>query len=78
MPVPDVWVVDTCATITMNCFDPTDNPSGLVYTPSGDFLQGFKLDEDAPGIFILCYTQTSSGEYEVCHIKMFFESLLLC
>ena len=74
---PDIWIIDKCATITMDCTDPTlAGTSHLTYDVSGNYSTGFNLNSSDSGVFEICYTKTISGFYEVCVCTSSLDPLL--
>ncbi|XP_076077326.1 uncharacterized protein LOC143047887 [Mytilus galloprovincialis] len=65
---PQVWILNACARIDMNCSDPTQTDSThLQY--SLDFIelgsQAFTIDKLSNGVYNLCYHLTESMRYQL-------------
>ncbi|CAC5386735.1 unnamed protein product [Mytilus coruscus] len=65
---PEVWILNACATIDMNCSDPTQTDSThLQYCVNltGSSSQAFTIDIVSNGVYNLCYQLTKSGQYQL-------------
>ncbi|CAG2236468.1 unnamed protein product [Mytilus edulis] len=66
--LPEVWILNACARIDMNCSDPTQTDStNLWYYVNliGSSMQAFTVDDLSNGVYNLCYNLTESGRYEL-------------
>ena len=77
---PSQWIVGSCLTVEMDCIDPTltlsDSTSSLVYDLTGNFTTEFNKTDGIVGKFLLCYTRTTDGTFQVRLIpKLHFLSL---